>query len=159
MKTVRFSTFETNSSSTHAICMCSEEDYEKFKDMKLFWNCGSITTAEELYDEFSKKYSTPQSEWDDWKKCVWEKRLLGKLPSFELFKKAITESGEWNYIDEDARDDYDSDEEWIIANIQSMLAEDDIANASNYYYNGEWYYETFKSSFNGIVAFGYYGHD
>jgi len=158
MKTVRCATFETNSSSTHAICMCSEEDYQKFKNMELFWKWSDLKTAEELYDEFSRPYSEPQSEWEDWKKDVWEKRFLGKLPSFEQFKKAITTEGEWHFISDDKRGEYDSDEEWIIANIQSLLVEDEVANASNYNYNGDWYYATFKSSFNGVVAFGYYGN-
>ena len=38
MKLVRFGTFETNSSSTHSITMCSEDTYNKWKDGKVFYN-------------------------------------------------------------------------------------------------------------------------
>ena len=30
MKTIRLGTFETNSSSTHSMVICSEEEYEKW---------------------------------------------------------------------------------------------------------------------------------
>ena len=57
MKTVRLCTFETNSSSTHAICMCTAADYEKFKNMELFLHWETLQTAEELYEEFISIYT------------------------------------------------------------------------------------------------------
>lgn len=49
MKQVRRGVFETNSSSTHSICICTEEDYQQFKANKL------------MYDKWSDKL-TPFSQ-------------------------------------------------------------------------------------------------
>jgi len=41
MKVIRRSVFETNSSSTHSITMCSKEDYEKWESGEFYLNEGS----------------------------------------------------------------------------------------------------------------------
>lgn len=35
---VRRGVFETNSSSVHSLCICSEDDYDRFKNGELFYN-------------------------------------------------------------------------------------------------------------------------
>lgn len=160
MKTVRLATFETNSSSTHAICMCSEEDYQKFKNMELFWKYERLATAEELYEEFIKPFNGDRANWDEWVIDLFDNGLCGKLPSIDLFKKALTAEEEFHYVRcNERRDEYNTEEDWIIANIQSWFSTENIGNESNYSFNGDYYYETFSDSFNGVVAFGYYGHD
>lgn len=44
---VRNGVFETNSSSIHSITMCSESDYEKWKNGEIYYS----DDAEELYDK------------------------------------------------------------------------------------------------------------
>lgn len=47
---IRRGTFETNSSSTHSICICTEEEYNKWKNGELvynYWQDEILTVAEE----------------------------------------------------------------------------------------------------------------
>lgn len=157
MKTVRLCTFETNSSSTHAICMCTAADYEKFKNMELFLHWETLQTAEELYEEFISIYKRDRSTWGEHLENYFKNKLCGQIPSFETFKKALMGTGEWSYVDEDCRAEY-TDEEWVIANIRQSFISDSIGNVHNYYISDHYHYETFVDSFNGVVAFGYYGN-
>lgn len=49
MKQVRRCVFETNSSSTHSITFCSEQEFEDFKNEKLFVNrySGKLVPADQ----------------------------------------------------------------------------------------------------------------
>lgn len=38
METIRVGVFETNSSSTHSLTMCTREEYDKWKKGELLWN-------------------------------------------------------------------------------------------------------------------------
>lgn len=38
MKTIRKGVFETNSSSTHSICICTDEELEAWKNNEIFWD-------------------------------------------------------------------------------------------------------------------------
>ena len=38
VQTIRFNTFETNSSSTHNCVICTEQEYQDWKDGKIYWN-------------------------------------------------------------------------------------------------------------------------
>ena len=54
MKQIRKNVFETNSSSTHSLTMCTEAEYEKWKDGKLIydrWEHALIEVTDEI-----KKY-------------------------------------------------------------------------------------------------------
>ena len=158
MKTVRIGTFETNSSSMHNMCMCTEEDYQKFLGMEKFLNYETLHTLDELYDAFIKIYG--KQDPNSYEREFVEKGLLGKLPSLETFKKALFYEDNFNYVDYDSdREEYNTDEDWIIANIQSYFYEQEIGNCHNFNMRGGMWYERFKDSFNGVVAFGYYGHD
>ena len=49
MKTIRKGVFETNSSSTHSICICTDEELEAWQNNEIFWNYGNdFITKEEL---------------------------------------------------------------------------------------------------------------
>ena len=59
MRTIRLGTFETNSSSTHCMVICSEEEYEKWANGELLasrWEDG-FRTKEEVMEEFKKEHS------------------------------------------------------------------------------------------------------
>ncbi|HHU55752.1 MAG TPA: hypothetical protein GXZ48_03565 [Acholeplasmataceae bacterium] len=54
MKQIRIGVFETNSSSTHSITMCSKEDYDNWKKGKVL-KCGDdFITREEAIEELKK---------------------------------------------------------------------------------------------------------
>lgn len=59
MKTIRLGTFETNSSSTHSMVICTEEEYEKWANGELYasrWY-GGFKTKEEVMEDFKKDHS------------------------------------------------------------------------------------------------------
>lgn len=59
MRTIRLGTFETNSSSTHSMVICSEEEYKKWANGELLasrWMDG-FKTREEVMEEFKKEHS------------------------------------------------------------------------------------------------------
>ena len=94
---VRKGVFETNSSSVHCMTMCSQSDYDKWKNGELFYYKynNQLVTKEEMQKILEE---TSFSDKDDF----------------------LSYSEFWDYCNE---------------------------------------YETFKDSFNDVVAFGYYGYD
>ena len=53
---IRRGVFETNSSSTHSITMCSQEEYDKFKNGELYINWhDSFVTKEEIIEDIRKE--------------------------------------------------------------------------------------------------------
>lgn len=70
MRQIRKNVFETNSSSTHCIAICTEDDYEKWKNGELFYNIltesfvkndivitqNDRQAAKEQYDRIGNKY-------------------------------------------------------------------------------------------------------
>lgn len=77
MINIRKNTFETNSSSTHSITICTEEEFEKFKNGELMrdWdgtlvsvkdNNNELHTYEDydydMYETFEEYYTTPSGD-------------------------------------------------------------------------------------------------
>ena len=58
MKTIRLGTFETNSSSTHSMVICTEEEYEKWANGELYASryYDGFKTKEEVIEEAKKEY-------------------------------------------------------------------------------------------------------
>lgn len=81
MKVIRAGVFETNSSSTHSICICTQEEFDKWKNGELY------------YDYYSDKLIPPE-----------------KIPLEERRLVVLDEDAEENedLYDEimDAKDDY-----------------------------------------------------
>ena len=154
MKTIRPSVFETNSSSVHTLCLCTEDQYRKFLDKEMFWKDEKLCTLDEAYDDFCI-YLNDYKEGDSYSLD----RFDGKVPSKELFEKAIKEE-EWQYeYNIEARSEYESDEQWYIALIQWWLVDHEYGNYENYFNRyGDWY-ETYEKTANGMTAFGYFGRD
>lgn len=62
MLKIRKSLFETNSSSTHSMTMCSSEEYESWKQGELIYYCGSLITLEQMEeDRKNNKYFNENS--------------------------------------------------------------------------------------------------
>ena len=66
---IRHGVFETNSSSTHSMVVCSEEDYQKWVDGELLYDYGSLVKREELDQEYLEDYKTydqfMDSDWEE----------------------------------------------------------------------------------------------
>lgn len=63
---IRRNVFETNSSSTHSITMCSEEEYNKWKNGELlldYWSDSFVEATEENRDNEDCK--TYEDYWDN----------------------------------------------------------------------------------------------
>ena len=66
MRIIRRNTFETNSSSTHSLTMCTKDDYEKWKNGELVYDCWDdelIEPSKQLPDEdrhYDNQYQTPE---------------------------------------------------------------------------------------------------
>lgn len=80
-KQIRFGIFETNSSSTHSLSMCSKDDFENWKLGRLYFNTNSETfsTREEVTEELKDRF------WDcvvDW---VNEEKVDEFIDSSETF--------------------------------------------------------------------------
>ena len=122
MKLIRRRTFETNSSSTHSITMCSESDFDKWKKGEMYWNRWNeeLVPKEEVEKEMAKLKEEFISEHPDYDKddIDWEEQLEDYLNSDKEYY-TYEEFNDYDYIE----------------------------------------YETFEDSYDGVVAFGYYGMD
>lgn len=149
MRLIRRNTFETNSSSTHSITMCSESDFDKWKNGELYY-C----------DDDGKFYNDE------------ERRRL--IKEHIIYNKAKYDNGK--YIYKDVTVDYEDLNKLYTEENLAEITEEEIATYMEEdfdYYElpltyGEWdeYFEDekYEDSYttpNGetVVAFGYYGHD
>lgn len=64
---IRYGVFETNSSSVHSLTMCSEEEYEKWKnDSLLFWKDeNKFGTREDIIEELQDCDYYSNVDWED----------------------------------------------------------------------------------------------
>lgn len=80
MKVIRFNIFETNSSSTHSLCICTEDEYEKWKNGDLiysYWDNNMIKppdNLDEMLDEDSPLYDSDAV--DDYRPYDYEDEYL-----------------------------------------------------------------------------------
>lgn len=67
-KTIRIGVWETNSSSVHSICICTEDEYNKWKNGELLYDfANDILTTKKVnkWDEDNYSYE------DFWEKCEY----------------------------------------------------------------------------------------
>ena len=62
---IRRGVFETNSSSTHTITMCSEEEYNKWKNGELVFDRWQEELVEPKEDNEYYKYQTYDEFWEN----------------------------------------------------------------------------------------------
>ena len=167
MKTIRTCVFETNSSSTHVISMCSEKKYKDFFDKHIgLWSTGSdkIMSFEEVLEDLKNDYKNERV------RKRFEEQIINdyvadtdKIFTVENLKAVIKEYERLNSA-------YDNDEdiEGIDSDILALLwfLSDCYLTAgyrtADEWGEEEWIEEVFDNSYtseNGetIVAFGYYG--
>jgi hypothetical protein len=69
-KQIRVGVFETNSSMTHALTICTEEQYEKWQNGEIFWDKFNDAMEEkyreELVEEFEK--DSYYDDFDEWRR-------------------------------------------------------------------------------------------
>lgn len=85
MLKIRKSLFETNSSSTHSMTMCSSEEYESWKQGKLIYYDGSLITLEQMEEDrknnkyfYEDEYKTHESYFKDNNYEVFEDSYITK---------------------------------------------------------------------------------
>lgn len=134
---IRHGVFETNSSSTHSLTMCSEEEYDK-------WVRGEL-----MYDRYSDKLVEMKIEITEHDKAEAKKQYERKKDKYWK---------EWNQLSEDEVN------EWY---DKYMYEHNDIDTyrykTYDEFFENE-YLESFEERYvteNGdvIVAFGLYGYD
>lgn len=133
---IRMNVFETNSSSTHSLTMCSEEEFEQ-------WEKGEV-----LFDAWgSEKFIKALNLSDDDKKYAAQ--------DYENQKNEF--SKDWSELSESAKEKY------YLKYAQENNIIDE--NATTYEeYMEDCYLETFVDRYTSksgdrIVAFGRYGYD
>lgn len=127
----RFNSFETNSSSTHSLILCSLEDYEKLKNEEIYLDySGSLYYPDEIeqasltaFKEFLLEYKNGISE-----------EILDNFNfnSFEDFNKSVL-----NYF----------------RNVEDLVTLDEWCDSD--YLN----IEEYKDEKLGVIAIAKYGYD
>lgn len=131
---IRKSVFETNSSSTHSLTMCSEASYDKWKNGEILINKydGGFTTKEKIIEQAKKRKQEYEAKKEAGEK-LWR--------TCEKYIEATT------------------DEE-----LFELEKEDDYATWDEYWDWAEESYSTFEEEYEiedgkKVIAFGYYGYD
>lgn len=135
MKQIRRGVFETNSSSTHSITMCSENEYDKWKNGELLFNRwdDEFITKEGIIEKAKVKQEKYLKEKEEGKTLYnYQEKYTNAKNDEELF--------EAEYDEEDG-DYYTYDRFW-----------------------NDMDYETFEDSYTTkdgekVIAFGYYGYN
>lgn len=140
--------FETNSSSTHTLTICSKDDYDKWKRGDVFWLNNSwhklytdkdFVTPEEL-EELAEKYNEEQQkrigEGDKFAKMLDIDKVLNERPDYDSWEDSYYDT------ERSALEAYTTDDFYV--------SNDEL----------ETYSRTFTSpSGDEMVAFGAFGYD
>lgn len=155
MKTIRRNTFETNSSSTHSITMCMENEYEK-------WKAGEL-----YYLEANNAFVTPEERNEILRRMTLENKFdyhygkrdepstytyKGVTVNWENKKELVTKENLAEITDKDIED-------YINENFDRY----EMPCSYNQYYD-DIEYETYETEFTTpqgekVISFGYYGQD
>lgn len=77
MLQIRRNIFETNSSSVHAMTICTKDEYDKFRSGELYWDswCDAIMSKEEiLEEEMNSPYYAGMNPEELWRKILTSER-------------------------------------------------------------------------------------
>ena len=150
---VRRGVFETNSSSTHTLTICSKDDFDKWKHGEVFWlnndwykldTNKDFVTPKEL-KELAEKYNEEQQERIDagnkFAKVLDIDKVLNERPDYDSLEDSYWEDSYWDT--ERSRLEACTMDDW-------------------YARNGD--LETYSQSFTSpsgdeMVAFGAFGYD
>lgn len=102
MISIRKNVFETNSSSTHSLCVCTEEEYKKFKQGELFFHFGKLVSKQDFpkeYTELLEKLDRLDMDSDDY----WDKvdKIEDEIADYRYEYRTYDSLGEYlEYYDE-----------------------------------------------------------
>lgn len=160
MKTIRVGTFETNSSSTHSITMCMEEEYKKWENGELYYipynnefvgkeTRDRILRERVLYEKIdvdnrnnTLNYNGKTIGFDGWK------------DKLEKIKEFYTEEN-LSEVTQEEIDEYLENEDDTLSLPLTCEEYDDYIGERFEMFNEE--LETPKGE--KVVSFGYYGND
>lgn len=140
MQSIRRGVFETNSSSTHSLTMCSESEYDKWKNGELLyhrWNNEFKTKEQILEDAKKRREECLEKQKNGEKLYYWDEKYAEAKTDEDLLKIELGDE-----------DDEDFDENWYTHDK----------------FWDELEYETFTETYTTekgekIIAFGYFGYD
>ena len=138
MRQIRRGVFETNSSSTHSLTICTEDQFNDWKAGKIFYDSYN--------EEFCEKFKLTDHE-----KMMAEKDYEEHYGSLVFHKK-------WNELTEEEKEVWY--QRYYISEIKDI--EDEVVTYKEYFYNG--HLETYTQSYvtpkgEKLIAFGKYGYD
>lgn len=133
---VRRGVFETNSSSTHSLTMCSEEEFEA-------WKRGEV-----LFQEYGKENFISANKLSEHDKKMAQEDYEANKDDFQK---------DWNDLSEDAKQKY-----YTKYAKENDLIDEDAKTYEQYMNYGD--LETFVQRYTSksgdkIIAFGGYGYD
>ena len=135
MRQIRKNVFETNSSSTHSLTMCTKEEYDNWKNGKL------------LFDSYYKKF-VPSLELT---KVDFEEAEDNYESNKQKYQK------NWNQLTKEEQ------EEYTLEYIKKNKSMDEIVTypewLDRYDYLDTFYKEYTTKNNEKIVGFGFYGYD
>jgi hypothetical protein len=137
-KQIRLGVFESNSSSTHTLTICSEKEYNAWKNGELLFNTWSYNG-----EKFVKPYTLSKND--------KENARVNYMVRKEIFWK------DWGSLSEEEK------EKWYAKYaLENDLKDEDHKTYDEYMEDCELYiFEEFYTTENGdrIVVFGKYGYD
>ena len=156
-KLIRRNVFETNSSNTHSLTLCSKNNYDRWANGEIFFSPWYDTFVEDKDDYYKKQYIRHEAS-IDWKEKTVE--YNGVKLSYEnwdydtALNQFLTEEN-LNGISEEELNDYIA---YVHGTETALFTMDDYFD---YYCE---YYDTYEEDYTTeggekLVAFGYYGHD
>ena len=158
MEQIRRNVFETNSSSTHSITICSKDEFQKWKNGELFYyECNNEFVDADRRNEIIRKWILEDKINTNWK----EKTITfkGETVSFEGYndrEEKIKKFYTTENLSEITQEEIDEflEEEFDI--YETPCSYDEYFENIRYET-----YETKHTTAKGeeIIAFGYYGYD
>ena len=138
MRQIRQGVFETNSSSTHSLTICTEDQYNDWKAGKIFYD--------DCQEEFVDKVQLTDRE-----KMMAEEDYEEHYGSLVFYKK-------WNELTEEEKEVWY--QRYFISEIKDSV--DDIVTYQEYFGGGS--LETYVQSYTTpkgekLIAFGKYGYN
>lgn len=79
MLQIRRNVFETNSSSTHSLTICTEEEYESWKRGEVYWSRWSeeFVSKEEVEEDFKKSKKRNPDAYETLDDYLYDEGLYG----------------------------------------------------------------------------------
>lgn len=152
MKKIRFNTFETNSSSTHSLTICTKEDYKKWENGELYYYDERLVSKEEADNIIRENIICGKID-TNWKEKFMtfkgEKIIFDDTSDWRKKRQTLYTPENLNEITQEEIDKY-------------MEESDNFQSKEDFFddYELETYEENYTTP-NGeeIIAFGKYGSD